>query len=75
MSKSLSESYQWCHQQEAWTDLMELLQKIVDDSNKELDVMAVEHLSATVAAHGRGMRDAIARIKKHIDYEMSGGPI
>ncbi len=74
MSESLSASYRWVMQQEAWGDLDRFLDKLVTDSNRDLDVMAVEHLSATVAAHGRGMRDAVAKIRSHIEYQLVGGP-
>jgi hypothetical protein len=74
MSESLSASYKWVQQQEAWGDLSRFLDKLITDSNRDLDVMAVEHLSATVAAHGRGMRDAVAKIRAHIDYQTVGGP-
>lgn len=60
--------------QPAFTDLVAFMSQVVGESNKDLDVMPVEHLSATVAAHGRGMRDAVEKIRKHIDYQLSGGP-
>ena len=74
MSESISASYKWVQQQEAWGDLNRFLDKLVADSNRDLDIMAVEHLSATVAAHGRGMRDAVTKIRSHIDYQIVGGP-
>lgn len=74
MSETLSASYRWMMQQEAWGDLQRFLDKIVADSNRDLDVMPVEHLSATVAAYGRGMREAVQKIRNHIDYETMGGP-
>lgn len=74
MSESLSGSYKWVQQQEAWGDLSRFMDKLVLDSNSDLDLTPVEHLSATVAAHARGMRDAIKRIRAHIDYQIVGGP-
>lgn len=74
MSDSLSASYRWIMQQEAWGDLSKYLDSLIIESDKQLDVMPIEQLSATVAAHGRGMRDAVAKIRSHIEYEMVGGP-
>lgn len=74
MNESLTASYRAMQQQEAWHDLLNLMDKIVEDSNKELDVIAVEHLSATVAAHGRGMRDAVKRLRSHMERSLMGNP-
>lgn len=74
MSDSLSASYRWMQQQESWGDLNRFLDELVSISNKDLDNMAVENLSATVAAHGRGIRDAVQKIRAHVDYALVGGP-
>ena len=74
MSESLAASYRWIQKQEAWSDLDAFLTQLISDSTKDLDIMPVEHLSATVAAHGRGMRDAVQKIRAHIDYALSGVP-
>ena len=74
MSEHLTESYKWLVQQSAWKDLEALLSKIVSDSNKDLDFMDIDKLSATVAAHARGLRDAVAKIRSHVDYQLGGGP-
>lgn len=58
----------------AWRDLDELMTKISAESNKELDYMPLERLSATVAAHARGLREAVAKIRAHVDYQLGGGP-
>jgi hypothetical protein len=74
MSESLSASYRWMQQQEAWGDMNRFLDKLIADSNNDLDITPIEHLSATVAAHGRGIREAVKRLRTHIDYQIVGGP-
>lgn len=74
MNESLSASYRVVQQHEAWRDLNKFLDTLIIESSRDLDLMPIEHLSGTVAAHGRGMRDAIKKIRAHIDYQISGGP-
>lgn len=74
MSTPNSESYRWLIKQEAWRELNEVMEKIILDSTRELDTIPVEQMSITVAAHGRGMRDAVARLRHHVDYRVNGGP-
>lgn len=73
-SETLSASYRWIMQQEAWSDLNHLMDGLIKDSNRDLDTMPIEKLSGTVAAHGRGMRDAVQKIRAHVDYALGGGP-
>lgn len=74
MNAAHSESYRWLIKQEAWRDLSEVMEKIIQDSTRELDTIPVEQMSIAVAAHGRGMRDAVARLRHHVDYRVNGGP-
>jgi hypothetical protein len=71
IAKETAASYQRMMQEYAWRKLDGFLSELIEKSNSELDVMAVEHLSATVAAHGRGVRDAVKAIRTHVDYALN----
>lgn len=74
LSQELASSYKTMVQIYAWKDLNELMQKMVDDSYKQVDVTPIEILSIAVVAEASGIRKAIAKIRKHVDYAMNGGP-
>lgn len=58
----------------AWRDLDELLTKIHNESNTDLDSIHLTNLNVSFAAHARGLREAVRRIRSHVDYQLGGGP-
>jgi len=73
VARELGVSYREMTQIYAWKDLDALMTKIVQDSNHEVDLAAIEHLNVAMVARARGLREAVDKIRKHVDYAMNGG--
>jgi hypothetical protein len=73
IAREIGASYRRCTQEYAWKDLTDYMTKIVDESNHDVDVKDIEFLSVALVARSRGLREAIDKIRKHIDYALNGG--
>ncbi len=74
LSIELANSYREMQNLYAWKDMDQYLTKIVDDSNREVDQVAIDTLNVETVARARGLREAVDKIRKHIGYRTSEGP-
>lgn len=70
----MANAYREMQMSVAWKDLNDLFEKIVTESNREVDQIPIESLEVSIVAKARGLREAIDRIRKHIGYRTSEGP-
>lgn len=67
----LAESYATMRGLIAWRDLDVFMTQLSQESVKHLDEMPVQALTLADAAHSRGIREAIDRIRRHIGFQIN----
>lgn len=73
LAKELAASYHQLTLLYAWKDLSDLMDRIVQESNRQVDTCPTENLIVAVVAEARGFRKAVDKIRKHMDFAMNGG--
>lgn len=69
----LSESYSSLANTIAWRDLEAFLDILVQQSIKTEDQVNIQNLTLAEAAKGRGIREAVDKIRRHVSFYVSGG--
>ena len=57
----------------AWHHLHECMEGIKNNATKELDSVPLSSLNVAVIAHAKGLREAITKLEKAIDFALNGG--
>jgi hypothetical protein len=57
----------------AWKDLERLLEKMLKESNSQVDEVAIKDLTVADVAQSRGIRYVVGKIRRHIEEALNGG--
>ena len=72
MRIELANSYRSMVGMAAFKDLDEKMNAIMDEAIKTIDNCSVEDVNMSVLCNSRGMRQAIDKIRRHIEYSING---